>query len=93
VPCGAAIIRDVRVLHGGTPNCTDKNRYLPSVEFASASFRATNRSDKFPLKRSLPHELFQKLSPSCQELCEELVVPEGQALKVGFKGCSVHTIK
>lgn len=32
IPAGAAIIRDIRVLHGGTPNFTQDTRYLPNVE-------------------------------------------------------------
>ncbi|CAJ1363663.1 unnamed protein product [Effrenium voratum] len=77
VPAGAALVRDVRVLHGGTANATDRTRYLPSVEFVSGPFRATNRADLFPPQRCLPPDIFERLHPEVKELCEELVAEIG----------------
>lgn len=84
LPAGAAILRDVRTLHGGTPNLSDRARYLPSIEYVSADFRAMGRRDKFPPRRCLPGKLFQRLPPDVQELCEELVVPDEQLLRVDY---------
>lgn len=84
VNAGAAIIRDVRVLHSGTPNLTPKPRYLPSVEYISMDLRATNRRDMFPLRKGLPWKLYERLSPEVQELCKDLVVEEGKALRVAY---------
>ena len=85
VPAGAAIVRDTRTLHGGTPNLTDKTRYLPSVEYVSADFRATNRKDKFPPRRCLPYELYEQLKPEVQELCQEIVLQEDEDPQVTFR--------
>ena len=85
VPAGAAIVRDARTLHGGTPNLTDKTRYLPSVEYVSADFRATNRKDKFPPRRCLPYELYEQLKPEVQELCQEIVLQEDEDPQVTFR--------
>lgn len=85
VPAGAAIVRDTRTLHGGTPNLTDKTRYLPSVEYVSADFRATDRKDKFPPRRCLPYELYEQLKPEVQELCEEIVMHEDEDPQVTFR--------
>jgi len=84
VPAGAAIVRDVRVLHGGTPNLTPKTRYLPSIEYVSAGLRETKRKDMFPQRRGLPRALYEKLSPEVQELCGEIVADEGEVAQVQF---------
>lgn len=73
VPAGAALVRDIRVLHGGTPNDSCRNRYLPSIEFVSADFRFSNRHDRFPPRKCLPSDLYDELSPKMQLLCQELV--------------------
>eukprot|EP00438_Fugacium_kawagutii_P027582 Skav230746 [mRNA] locus=scaffold3436:88554:92609:+ [translate_table: standard] len=38
LPAGAAIIRDLRLWHGGTPNTSDHTRFLPSVELMSLKY-------------------------------------------------------
>ncbi|CAE7461361.1 OLA1 [Symbiodinium natans] len=38
LPAGAAIIRDLRLWHGGTPNLSAETRFLPSVEAFSAKY-------------------------------------------------------
>mmetsp|Transcript_38392 Transcript_38392/g.105749 ORF Transcript_38392/g.105749 Transcript_38392/m.105749 type:complete len:424 (-) Transcript_38392:75-1346(-) len=35
LPMGCGILRDVRVWHGGTPNLSDEDRYLPALRFYS----------------------------------------------------------
>eukprot|EP00930_Biecheleria_cincta_P033953 TRINITY_DN23498_c0_g1_i1.p1 TRINITY_DN23498_c0_g1~~TRINITY_DN23498_c0_g1_i1.p1 ORF type:complete len:616 (-),score=87.82 TRINITY_DN23498_c0_g1_i1:344-2191(-) len=84
VQAGAAIVRDVRTLHSGTPNLTDQARYLPSVEYVSAQFRATNRKDRFPPRRSLPYHLFEQLNPDVKEICREITAAEDEHLEVSF---------
>jgi len=37
---GEALIRDCRVSHGGTPNLTDRQRFLPGVQILSPQYRA-----------------------------------------------------
>lgn len=38
LPPGAAILRDLRVWHAGTPNTTDVTRFLPNVELMSGAY-------------------------------------------------------
>ncbi|CAE8627771.1 unnamed protein product [Polarella glacialis] len=38
LPAGAAILRDLRVWHGGTPNLTPETRFLPNVELLSPKY-------------------------------------------------------
>eukprot|EP00435_Cladocopium_sp_Y103_P069522 s627_g33.t1 len=38
LPPGAAIIRDLRLWHGGTPNSSNETRFLPSVEVMSLKY-------------------------------------------------------
>lgn len=83
VPAGAAVIRDVRTLHGGTANLTPKARYLPSIEYVSADMKAANRQDMRPTP-SLPRKLYDRLPLEVQELCEDLLVPEGEEVQVAF---------
>mmetsp|Transcript_3573 Transcript_3573/g.6334 ORF Transcript_3573/g.6334 Transcript_3573/m.6334 type:complete len:353 (-) Transcript_3573:8-1066(-) len=73
VPAGAALVRDVRILHGGTPNLSEETRFLPSLEFVSNAFRETGRKDMFPPFKSLPRQIFNGLHPQIQRLCRELV--------------------
>ena len=84
LPAGAAIIRDVRVLHSGTRNLTQATRYLPSIEFVSADFRWTCRTECFPPYQSLPHEVFERLHPKIQSLCTEIAVAKGVPLTPSF---------
>ena len=79
VPAGAAIVRDVRTLHSGTPNLTEKTRYLPSVEFALAEYVGQGATPK-----SLPREFFDKLPSEAQELCSDIVFDDDDDPNVGF---------
>ena len=40
LPPGAAIIRDLRLYHGGTPNLSGATRFLPSIELVSTEYWA-----------------------------------------------------
>jgi hypothetical protein len=80
---GDVIVRDVRVLHGGTPNLTAETRFLPSLEFASAALRESKRQDIWPVPVSLPEEVFSRLSPWAQAWCSERVAP-ASAISTGW---------
>ena len=81
---GAAIVRDVRVLHSGTANLLETTRFLPNVEYVSADFRATNRNDCFPPVRCLPQSLYNTLKPETQRLSTEIVHLDGAEQKATF---------
>ena len=76
VPAGAAIIRDVRTLHSGTPNLSGSTRYLPSVEFVSNDFVETRDPSCFPAPRSLSRDHFLALKPPLKKLCRGIVHSE-----------------
>ncbi|CAE8715163.1 unnamed protein product [Polarella glacialis] len=40
LPPGAAVVRDLRLWHGGTPNLSGQTRFLPSVELMSSAYAA-----------------------------------------------------
>lgn len=76
LPVGAAIFRDVRTLHGGSPNFSKRTRFLPSVEFASLHFLQTARGTHFVRRESMPRKLFDSLRPSTQaRVCPQIVAP------------------
>jgi len=75
---GDVIVRDVRSLHGGTPNLSSDTRFLPSLEFASAALREKSRADIWPVPHCLPHESFVDLPPRAQEWCFNLVAPRSE---------------
>jgi hypothetical protein len=84
VPSGAAIIRDVRVLHSGTRNLTKTTRYLPSIEFISTDFRSGKHETWFPPKKCLPFELYEALPYPIKKTCEEIVAEEDFKLSVSY---------
>ena len=71
---GDIIVRDVRTLHGGTPNKSTATRFLPSVEFASFQFL---RSEQYtwPCSPSLPQDAYDELPWEAQDLCNKIVAP------------------
>ena len=85
VPSGAAIIRDVRVLHSGTPNLTQTTRYLPSIEFVSSDFRSSERRDCFPPWRCLPSEMYEALPCPIKKTCKEIVAGKDSKLFVSYR--------
>lgn len=76
VPAGAALVRDVRTLHGGTPNVSERTRYLPSIEYVSTGFREAGRKDIFPAARSIPREIFNTLPKKMRRLCRDIVAED-----------------
>ncbi|CAK9082061.1 unnamed protein product [Durusdinium trenchii] len=102
LPLGAAIIRDLRLWHGGTPNCSPETRFLPSVEIMSMGYSTYMAGPhsfgdqycdvckwhrcsilyRYPV-RCLPDDIFQRLAPEVQKLCES-VHATGQVL-TGFR--------
>eukprot|EP00933_Yihiella_yeosuensis_P063642 TRINITY_DN6685_c1_g1_i1.p1 TRINITY_DN6685_c1_g1~~TRINITY_DN6685_c1_g1_i1.p1 ORF type:complete len:309 (+),score=30.07 TRINITY_DN6685_c1_g1_i1:452-1378(+) len=58
---GDLLLRDVRVLHGGTPNLSNKTRFLPSLEFVLDDFRQS-RYYKWLEPRSMPEDIWDTLS-------------------------------
>ena len=74
LPPGAAILRDVRTLHGGTPNLGKNICFMPSVEIASKQFWASGRRDCFPPVMSMPGAVFDALQPpGIKQACAEIV--------------------
>lgn len=66
-PAAAAIIRDVRCWHGGTPNDSDEIRPMTSVGYFAPWFRNKD------LGPCLPRHLYEKLSDRGKQLCRYLV--------------------
>lgn len=63
---GDMLLRDVRVLHGGTPNQSTEARFLPSLDFALTAFLQSEEY-KWPVHMSLPDKLMGGLSPAAQK--------------------------
>ena len=72
---GDVIIRDVRVLHGGTPNRTDETRFLPSLEFALKSFWESKEHCRWPSIPSLPQDLLEQFPLYVQSMCRDITAP------------------
>lgn len=84
LPPGAAIVRDLRVWHAGTPNLSSATRFLPNVEAAATTFIAHEEQERTRKgkggkggKWCLPRGLFDTLSAECKEHCARLVPPRG----------------
>ena len=76
VPVGAALLRDVRILHGGTPNLSNKIRFLPSVEFVSESFQI-QYPEWWPPVRCITQRTYDALDKTVQRRCKGLVADDG----------------
>ena len=68
---GAGVFRDNRAWHGGTPNLSREIRALPNVEYA-APWRSPNGFTK-----SMPHEMWETLTPRAQKLCDWIKAEPG----------------
>jgi len=86
LPVGAVILRDVRTMHGGSPNLAENIRFLPAVEFASQKFLQTARGRQYICKSSMPRSLFGKLRPATQRRVHPDVVAESEVC-VKFSRC------
>ena len=71
VPAGCAILRDVRCIHGGTPNSSPKPRYLPAVEYQPLDLE----DDMYFYETPLPQRMFDQLNEASQHLASRLVDP------------------
>ena len=72
------IIRDVRVLHGGTPNLSDATRFLPAVEFVFGSYKDSSFYIWDEIQH-LPKEIFSTLSNHAKSWCGGVVAPKVDA--------------
>lgn len=63
---GAGVFRDNRAWHGATPNLSRQVRALPNVEYGAPWTRGRD------VGKTMPHEIWQKLSPHAQRLCENI---------------------
>ncbi len=74
LPAGAAIVRDARCWHGGTPNLSGDIRAMPNVEYMAPWFRSE------ALVRSMSFDTWSTLSPHAQRLCRYIVCDPGEAV-------------
>jgi len=72
VPAGAAIFRDNRTWHGGTPNLSKSVRSLPNIEYFAPWFRSEG------VVRSMPYEEWKALSPHGQRICRYVTLGPGE---------------
>jgi hypothetical protein len=70
-PAGAGVIRDPRAWHGATPNVSREIRAMPNVEYV-APWVDTSR-----LHRSMPHDIWARLSPHAQRICAPITTEPG----------------
>ena len=68
---GAGVFRDNRAWHGATPNLSREIRALPNVEYA-APWRSSHGFTK-----SMPHEIWETLTPHAQKLCDWIKAEPG----------------
>ncbi|MDW3176816.1 MAG: phytanoyl-CoA dioxygenase family protein [Acidimicrobiia bacterium] len=72
VPGGAAIIRDNRAWHGGTPNLSSDVRAMPNIEYWAPWFRSEG------INRCMPHDLWVSLSEHAQRISRYVVCDPGE---------------
>ena len=68
---GAGVFRDNRAWHGATPNLSREIRAFPNVEYA-APWRSSHGFTK-----SMPHEIWETLTPHAQKLCDWIKAEPG----------------
>ncbi|HLX36651.1 MAG TPA: phytanoyl-CoA dioxygenase family protein [Candidatus Binataceae bacterium] len=61
-PAGAAIFRDTRAWHGGTPNLSREIRAMPNVEYMAPWYQDAN------FQPAMPYEIWAGLSPHAQRI-------------------------
>ncbi len=61
-PAGAAIFRDTRAWHGGTPNLSREVRAMPNVEYMAPWYEDPN------FQPAMPYEVWATLSPHAQQI-------------------------
>jgi hypothetical protein len=70
-PAGAGVIRDNRAWHGATPNLSREIRAMPNVEYHSPWV------DPARYWKSMPHSIWETLSPHAQALCRYIKTEPG----------------
>eukprot|EP00397_Hematodinium_sp_SG-2012_P013615 GEMP01013833.1.p1 GENE.GEMP01013833.1~~GEMP01013833.1.p1 ORF type:complete len:426 (+),score=103.99 GEMP01013833.1:173-1450(+) len=81
---GDILVRDVRTLHGGTPNHEEDaalSRYLPSIEFASHELKQSMRKDVWPCVRCVPQAVVDTLPDVFRPFMKEVLIEDDGALK------------
>eukprot|EP00434_Breviolum_minutum_P041371 symbB.v1.2.036802.t2/scaffold5280.1/size28982/2 len=77
IPAGAAIFRDNRCWHGGTPNLSDKMRALPNMEyFPPTAMPSLGWLDRY----TMPFETWLQLSPFGQHISRAVVAGPGEEI-------------
>ena len=71
VPAGAGMFRDTRAWHGATPNVGREVRALPNVEYVAPWYPSD------AIKQTMPHEIWESLSPHAQMVCRHVKAPPG----------------
>ena len=77
-PAGAALFRDVRAWHGGTPNVSDHVRAIPNIEFYAPWFRER-------LQPSISRRDFTRLTHAGQRRCRFIIEQEDSPLRIGYR--------
>ncbi|CAJ1390133.1 unnamed protein product [Effrenium voratum] len=96
LPAGAAIVRDLRLWHGGTPSAAAKPRLLPNAEFVSLQWGAlTCGSGEIldPCQPVLPAAAHRKLSPFGQEISRRLVDASGRLEHLAAGGWMIEDFR
>jgi hypothetical protein len=70
-PAGAGVFRDNRAWHAATPNLSREIRAMPNVEYG-APWR-----DLSAYARTMPHEVWETLSPHAKSLCRPIKTEPG----------------
>lgn len=68
---GAGVFRDNRAWHGATPNLSKEIRAMPNVEYHAPWVDPAN------YWKSMPHEIWETLSPHAQKLCRYIKTEPG----------------
>jgi len=68
---GAGVFRDNRAWHGATPNLSKEIRALPNLEYSPGWI------DEQTLKKSMPYEIWETLTPHGQKICRAITEEPG----------------
>ncbi len=71
-PAGAAIFRDTRAWHGGTPNLSREIRAMPNVEYMAPWYQ-----EERGFRPAMPYEIWAGLSPHAQRISMLTRLPKG----------------
>ena len=74
VPAGAAVFRDNRTWHGGSPNLSDHVRAFPNIEYYAPWFRSEG------INRCMPHERWLELSPHGKRISRFVTCAPGEVV-------------